>query len=278
MKNNSSGFVKGYKDINLFYEYYRAEGDSKARIVFLHGAGEYSQKYTRFAEWFSGKDIDVYLLDLRGHGRSEGLRCHVDDFNDYIADLEMFLDFVESGDDRKKTFLVSHSIGGLISIFYALSYPNRFQGIVTCSPCLGLSLKVQPIKALMVSLLYPILKKWSFASHVRPHMATHDQWLIEKFKDDPLIRHAVTASFYIQMTTALQHVKNHAADLKTPILVLQAGDDYICDAKVCENFFQQAGSPDKQFKMYKGFYHELLNEVDREIVYEDIYKWIKPKF
>jgi len=49
MRNNSSGFVKGYKDINLFYEYYHAAGDGKARIVFLHGAGEYSQKYTRFS-------------------------------------------------------------------------------------------------------------------------------------------------------------------------------------------------------------------------------------
>jgi alpha-beta hydrolase superfamily lysophospholipase len=212
---------------------------------------------------------------LRGHGRSGGPRCHVNDFNDYILDLDIFIKFFEKNYGKKNTFLVSHSLGGLVAIFYSLNFPYTLQGLVLCSPCLGLKLKVEPIKGWLASVFYPILKNVSFSTHIKARMATHDRSIMERFKDDPLIHHTVTASFYIQMMMAMRYVKSHADQLKAPILILQAGNDMICDAKATQNFYNMIGSPDKQFKSYGGFYHEILNETEREKVFMDIYNWIK---
>lgn len=270
------GFIDGYKGTKLYYQSYEVPA-SGSRIIFLHGAGEYSQKYARFAEWFFAKDIEVHLMDLRGHGRSAGPRCHVDNFKDYALDVDIFMKFVQKYGGKKNTFLVSHSLGGLIAIYYALDFSHKVQGVVACSPCLGLKLKVEPVKAWLTNLFYPFLKNKMFSTHIEPKMATHDNYIIEKFKDDPMIHHIVTASFYVQMTKAMRYAKRHAIDLRLPVLILQAGDDKICDTKTAENFYRNIGSPDKGFKSYEGFYHELLNEVRREQVFQDIYNWIKAR-
>lgn len=276
MQNPTVEFVTGYKGIKLYHKFYRAI-DSKVRILFLHGAGEYSGKYARFAEWFAGRAIDVHLMDLRGHGSSEGLRCHTDDFNEFVLDLDIVIKSIEKNEGHKTTFIVSHSIGGLISLFYTLQFPYKLKGIVVCSPCLDLKLKVQPIKAWLANNFYPMLKNRSFSSHIKPQMATHDSYILEKFKNDPLIHHAVTASFYVQMVRAMRYVNKHADEVRVPILILQAGDDSICDAQMAERFYQSAGSEDKDFKLYEELYHELLNELGKEKVFQDIYNWIEQR-
>lgn len=274
MYKDIAGFIGGYKGVKLFYKAW-VKDENKARIIFLHGSGEYSEKYTRFAEWFFDKNIDVFIPDLRGHGRSAGSVCHVDNFNEYTFDLDIFVNFVDKAwTSDKKTFLVSHSLGGLIAIFYALNFSYSFKGIVLCSPCLKLKLKIEHVMAWLANIFYKILGDRHFSSHIKPMMATHDKYILERFMKDPLIHHVVTASFYVQMLNAMRYVKERTADFKRPFLFLQPGDDKICDINAADDFYKRSGSVDKEYKLYPGFYHELLNEIDREIVYGDIYNWI----
>ena len=273
---NIIGFIDGYKGTKLYYSFYQVP-ESRARIIFLHGAGEYSEKYTRFAEWFKSEDIEVGLLDLRGHGRSGGPRCHIDDFNDYALDLDITIKFFEKNYDAKNIFLVSHSLGGLIAIYYSINFHYSLRGIVSCSPCLGLRLKVEPIKGWLANVFYPVLKNIPFSTRIKPKMATHDISFIERFRGDPFIRHTVTASFYVQMAKAMRYVRSHADRFSAPILILQAGADKICDPKAAENFCKIVNSRDSEFKLYEGFYHEILNEQGKEKAFGDIYNWIKAR-
>lgn len=276
MPDEIVGFIDAYKGVKLFYKAYASQ-NSFARIVFLHGAGEYSAKYERFCKWFADKGVEVFIFDLRGHGSSGGAVCHVDNFNDYTFDLDVFLKHIDRGWGHKKTFLTAHSLGSLIAIFYSINFSYTFKGMVLCSPCLALRLKIEPVKAWFAVMFYKILGNRPFASHIKPRMATHDKFIIDRFIDDPLIHHVVTAGFYIQMARAMRYARSRASGLKDNLLILQAGDDKICDRKVVENFYRDAGSDDKELKLYRGLYHELLNEVDRQMVFEDIYNWIRKR-
>jgi len=273
MQKDIVGFIGGYKGVKLFYKAWVPQ-KSNIRIILLHGAGEYSEKYARFAEWFFQKGIDVFALDLRGHGRSGGAVCHVKDFKDYAEDLDIFAGFLDKGWGHKNTFLVSHSLGGLIAIFYAMNFSYDFKGIVLCSPCLKLKLKLQQLMGLLANIFSKVLSDKPFASHIKPRMATHDKYIIKRFTRDPLIHHVVTASLYIQMLKTMDFVKARAGNFTRPLLLLQAGSDKICDAKVAEDFYAACGSTDKALKLYSGFYHELLNDIGKEKVFEDIYVWI----
>lgn len=273
MQKDIFGFIDGYKDVKLFYRAWAAK-ENRARIILLHGAGEYSEKYTRFAEWFFERKIDVFGLDMRGHGRSQGPVCHVNDFKDYAQDLDIFAGFIDKGWGRKNTFLVSHSLGGLVAVFYAMNFSYDFKGIVLCSPCLKLKVKLQQLTALFAKIFSRVFNNRPFASHIKPRMATHDKYIIKKFTRDPLIHHVVTASLYMQMMKTMAYVKEHAADFTRPLLLLQAGSDKICDIRAADDFYAACGSSDKAFKLYRGFYHELLNEIGKEDIFEDIHAWI----
>jgi len=273
MNNEIIGFVDGYKGVKLFYKACLAQ-QPKAKVIFLHGAGEYTEKYAYFAQWFVDKGIDVFMPDLRGHGRSGGAACHVDNFNDYAKDLDIFIKFTDKGWGNKKTFLTAHSLGALISVFYTMRFTYDFKGLILCSPCFKLRLKIAPVKAWFAAQLYDMLGSRSFSSHIKPQMATHDRQIIEKFAKDPLMHHFVTASFFVEMNKAMKIARRAAGDFKMPLAVLQAGHDRICDSKAAERFYESAASQDKEFKLYRGFYHELLNETKKEEVFIDIYDWI----
>ncbi|HCF61596.1 MAG TPA: alpha/beta hydrolase, partial [Myxococcales bacterium] len=62
----------------------------------------------------------AHALDYRGHGQSDGRRAHVDDFGEYVADLESFLERVGGQAGGRKVFLMGHSLGGLICARWAL--------------------------------------------------------------------------------------------------------------------------------------------------------------
>ena len=276
MDKDIFGFIDGYKDTKLFYRAWVSQ-ENKARIILLHGAGEYSEKYKRFAIWFFEKKIDVFSLDMRGHGRSGGPICHVNDFNDYAQDLDIFATFIDKGWGKKSTFLVSHSLGGLVAIFYAMNFSYDFKGIVLCSPCIKLKLKLQQLMSVLARIFSKVLRDKPFASHIKPRMATHDKYIIKAFTHDPLIHHVVTSSLYLQMIKTMDYVRAKAGNFTKPLLLLQAGSDKICDATAADNFYAANGSKDKAFKLYRGFYHELLNEIGKERVFEDIYVWIKKR-
>ena len=135
--------------------------------------------------------------------------------------------------------------------------------------------KIEFVKKWVVYICYQILKNKSFSNNIKYPMVTHDSDMIGKFKKDPLIRHTITANLYIQMIKTIKYVRSQASAIRVPLLILQAGNDKICDAKMAEYFYKNAASQDKEFKLYKSFYHEILNEVEREDVFKDIYDWIK---
>ena len=68
-----------------------------------------------------------------------------------------------------------------------------------------------------------------------------------------------------------------APELKLPILVLQGADDGAIDPQATQEFYERAGSADKQFKLYPGLYHEIMNETERDTVMGDILAWLEKR-
>ena len=69
----------------------------------------------------TGAGYTVYAMDLRGHGRSDGPRCFVRRFDQYLDDLDLFLDRVHGREPGKPLFLFGHSMGGLIAAKWAIT-------------------------------------------------------------------------------------------------------------------------------------------------------------
>src|SRR6478735_7665524 len=100
---------EGKGGVKLLSQSWRPAGEPRAVLVVVHGLKDYSDRYAEFAAVLVQRGYAVHALDLRGHGDSEGARVWVDDFGDYLADLEVFLARVRTAEPGKKVFLFGHS-------------------------------------------------------------------------------------------------------------------------------------------------------------------------
>ena len=106
-----------------------------ATVLIVHGLGEHSGRYERTGGLLADAGLTTSSFDLFGHGASEGTRCHVDEFSDYLDEVEEELK--ESRRDGLPVVLLGHSLGGLIALDYLTSDRPHPDYAVISSPGLG---------------------------------------------------------------------------------------------------------------------------------------------
>lgn len=250
--------------------------NSKGSVIGVHGYSEYGHSYAHFARFLNERGFNAYFYDQLGHGESDGQRANIDSFDDYVQSLEIFLGQVKERGGADPYFLFGHSLGGLVCIRFLQSshLSTAFSKVALSSPLLGLaqySRCLLPVLGL-ISRSLPNLTM-SNERDIGVSVLTHDIQMREMREADPRINKVVTThwvrEFIKARTLAFQNIEN----LKLPMGIFQAGDDRVVDASESERFYSLLKSH-KQWKSYPGFFHEIINEVDRLSVMEDIFKWL----
>jgi acylglycerol lipase len=250
------GNFKGYKDFNIYYQCWLPEKKVKAVILIAHGFGEHSGRYGNVVNYFIPKGYAIYALDHRGHGRSDGERVHVDDFNEYIKDLRIFFNIVRKEKPDEKIFLVGHSMGSNIVLLYALEYQQELAGLVTSGG--GLSkpgeLPMPPPSKNMTSGL------------------SRDPAVIKAYENDPLVYHgSMPAKSPILSVGAKLY--SMVPQIKLPVLIMAGNDGP--DGARSRVLYEQIGTKDKTLKIYEGLRHEIFNEPEHPGVLADLEAWLK---
>ncbi len=135
-----SGTFKGKDGAEIFYRKFVHEPEQeKGAVVLVTGWTETSQKYAELMFNFYAMGYSIYAMDNRGQGLSQRLSpnplmVHVENFSDYVFDLKKFMDTVVKKRPHKKTFILAHSTGGLISALFAAKYPWDINGVVCSAP------------------------------------------------------------------------------------------------------------------------------------------------
>ncbi len=270
-----------------------------ARVVLLHGYGDHSGKYVHLLSWLADHGVAVSAVDFRGHGRSSGRTAHVSRWEEYLDDLGVMLRALKAEyrgskiEDRKENlpddaqsslldsqssvplFLIGHSHGGLIAIIATLrGMLSNVRGVILSAPYLELKIPVPPTKRIAAELTSRLLPALPFKSGIGGAMLTHDADFIEANKTDPYVPGIATPRWFTTTRKIQAEVRASAASFTSPLLMLIAGQDVIADSRASESFFEQAGSTDKQIRRYPDCRHELLREVGREEIFQNILKWI----
>ncbi len=250
-------------------------GGIRANLLVVHGSGEHAGRYAGFGGYLAQRGIRVYVVDLRGYGRSGGRRAYARRMSDFGRDLDALLALMEKRHDGG-LFLLGHSLGGLIAS-YNLAYTvlRPLRGLILSSPCFALERKVPwHIHALAVlsSKLWPTRL---YPTDPRPEILTHDPEVVNHFWEDTALTHKMSAGLYVLMRRTFARSLEIARRITCPVLVLQAGDDRVVKVEATRAFYEQLKSQDKTLKVYEGFFHEILQERDRVKVYEDILRWLE---
>ncbi len=261
--------------LRIFYRTWPCQSAHElGAVVIAHGFGEHSGRYAELAHTLCDHGYTVYALDHRGHGRSEGRRGHVDRFDDFAEDLDRLIGVTSLFGKAPQPFLIGHSGGGLIAIQYASRHGNRIKGLILSSPLLGIALAVPPLKVAIGRLLAKTFPHLTMRSGVDPFMVSHDQQMVQRHTEDPLIHDRISLRLYEEIVSAMERAMREAGRVTTPSLCLQAGDDRIVSVDATKRFFNALGSRDKTLKIYDGWYHEVFNEVDRLQTYSEVAQWL----
>jgi len=132
-------FFRATDGINIAY-YVTEATRPIASLIFIHGGGAYSGAgYQYLAKGLGAKyNVSVYLLDIRGHGNSEGPRGDSSTVDQVWKDLQLFCDFVHARNPQLPLYLGGHSSGGGLVLNYLSWRKNPdIAGYIFVSPEFG---------------------------------------------------------------------------------------------------------------------------------------------
>ncbi|MCL4561348.1 MAG: lysophospholipase [Chloroflexi bacterium] len=243
-------------------------------VCLLHGLGEHSGRYQHVAQALNEAGFVLAGLDLRGHGKSEGLRGYWPSLEDVYDDIELFYNTMTAKFPDLPSFLYGHSLGGQLVLLVELKRMLPVTGVIASSPWLGLTLKPPAWKLALSKVLYAIAPSFRMPTGLDPEQFSHDPQVAATYRSDPLVHDRISARAGRDMLNGADWLLEHAAEFPVPLLLMQAGQDRIVSPAASQQFAQKLNSK-VTFKMLEGFYHEIHNEIEKQSVFHDMIQWLE---
>ena len=250
------------------------DGEPADLIGIVHGYGDHKGRFARTMEALVARGHGVMAFDYRGHGLADGPRADVTNWYDYVADLEAFWGRLRERAAGKPTFLLAHSHGALIATHWLLRRPDGLKAIVLGSPFYALALQPPALKLVAAWVIRRVLPGLRLGNELSPEQFSRDEAWQRETAADPLRLTVTTPRWFFGCQAAQQALAGRGREITVPVLMTGGSADPVVSTPAGKAFFETIGSSDKTYKEYDGYRHELLNELGREQVLNDISQWI----
>ncbi len=259
----SEDFFCGGDGAKLFYRFFAVPG-ARHTVIMIHGYGEHSGRYVKFPEKMRGLSAQFAIMDLRGMGRSEGIRGDIAEFDDYLKDMNAFIAHLRQKHAiPKQCIFLGHSLGGLIAIRWAMKVPEGVKLLILSAPFLGLRLSgwIAPAN----QLLRCVMPRFVYKNPVRSRTLSHDPSEVANHKRDPLILRFMSARLLAEILRTMARLQGQAIlSVPFPVHMLVPGKEYVVDPKASALFFDRLVTPRKEKTSFDGFFHEIFNEQEQQ--------------
>lgn len=243
-------------------------------VVIVHGYAEHSGRYQWTALQLVDQGFSVYTFDLRGHGKSSGVRKMVR-FNDYFADLAAFLKEIKQEEPDKPLFLFGHSLGGAITALFTIRHKPLLNGLIISSAFLRTSRNISGLLLQLVILVGRLIPKLPTV-FLDSQTISRDPEVVEIYKADLLIGHGrIAAQTLAEIFKAIAEIQSRMNEIELPLLVMHGVADRLANVEGSKTIYSGVSSKDKSIKLYDGMHHELLNEPEKMQVLSDINLWLR---
>ena len=270
----------------------------KAVVVFVHGMAEHKERYYPFMTYLSEQGFACVIYDQRGHGATA---VSPDDLGYFgqngvqklVEDTHTVIQWARKQYTGLKVFLFGHSMGSMVVRCFTKKYDAQIDGLVVCgSPsnngASGLGILVTYLiqlfkgdrfrsKKVALMMFGPHTKKFK-AEGMRNAWLSTNKANVEEYNADPLCGFLFTLNGYRVVMQLIQETYSPKGwAVKTPDMPVHflAGSEDPCiitreafDKAV--NFFPVRGYKQVTSQVYPGLRHEVLNEVGKEGVWEDV--------
>jgi alpha-beta hydrolase superfamily lysophospholipase len=268
--------LKSNDGIEFFARGWEPDTRPKAVVALIHGLGEHSGRYEHVAKALTDAGYVLASFDLRGHGKSTGPRGHFPSIDTVMQDIHEFFVFLTHRHPDFPQFIYGHSLGGLLTLTYALKNKPKLKGVIASSSGLRTPLTEQKLKLLMVKLLGSLLPATLIPSGLESATISQDQAVIDRYDKDPLVHDRLSLAFGKASLSALDYVWGHAQEFSLPLLLMHGTGDKATYSHGSADFSKLVAknNPDVTLKLWDGMYHELHNESVKEQLFKFIIDWL----
>jgi len=282
------------------------EGEPKAILQIVHGIAEFVERYEDFANFLSGHGFVVVAEDHMGHGQSingDGIQGYFHGgWFTAIEDTMQLMKDTMAEYPGVPYVLFGHSMGSFMARTILCKYPDSgIRAAVICGtgwqPAFALPALIKVVESICKKTgetkPNEKLQNMVFGSYNKKveHPRTPFDWLtrdakiVDAYIAHPLCGFTASCGLLREMMKGIHFIEqpmNLAAMRKDlPVFFIAGGDDpvgpYGKGVQKCAEVFKKAGMTDVSVHIYPLCRHEILNEINKEEVYEDVLHWIEEK-
>lgn len=248
------------RDRRLHFRRWWVEG-ALGVVVVAHGLGEHSGRYCQLAKFLNRSGFSVYALDHYGHGQSDGVRGHIDDFAHYSEDLHNFTRLVKRDNPGRALHLLGHSMGGVIACGCAIRY-GGIDSLILSAPGFRGCREPGRLERWLLGHLARIAPRLTFPNRVDPRWLSRDPAVVEAYGADDLVHGRVSTNWFAAFLREREFLRPRLDQITEPCLLLLPEGDRLVDSVTTRRWFDRIGSEAKALHHFPGASHELFNEVE----------------
>ncbi len=281
-------------------------GEYKAILQITHGMVEFIERYANFAEFLTTKGYMVVGHDHIGHGQSVaskddwGYFCEGTPSDILVADIHKLRTLIQEENPDIPYFIMGHSMGSFILRKYLVFHNENLRGAIimgtgfTPDNMTNLALKLTGFVGKIRGTRHrsKFIEKLAFGADYKGFDMTgkepekswlsKDVELVRKYYNEERCGFMFTVNGYQGLFEAVNFSCNPVnvakVPKKLPLFIVSGEQDPVGGlgkgVKIVYDMHKDAGALDVTYKLYENDRHEILNETDRQNVYEDLLAWM----
>ena len=288
-------------DLDIDIAIFEPESKIKGIFQISHGMAEHKERYYEFMEYLANNGYVAVINDHRGHGKSiknnDDLGYFYDTNAEYIVeDLYQITKLIKEQYPNKKVILFGHSMGSMVVRKYLKKYDDEIAKLIVCgSPSKNKYAKIGLDLAKLIGKIKgekyrsKFIQKLAFGSYNSGKEKSENAWIcnneetVNKYDEDEFCGFIFTANGFQNLFNLMIDIYNkngwNMKNKNLPILFIAGSNDPVIINKekwlASQTFLKKLGYSNIPNKLYDGMKHEILNEKDSKLVYEDILNFIE---
>ena len=303
MKKTEFTFQSSGKMADIRAVKYEPEKAVCAVLQIAHGMDEFIDRYDGFAKYLCDKGFLVVGNDHLGHGGSVRSKDDWGYFGEngnqvLLDDMYKLTETVKKEYANVPYFLLGHSMGSFYARQYIAEHGDELDGAIIMGT--GFEPEYKLKAAMLMCKTIAMFKGWRHRSNLVNSLAfgaynkrfepartpsdwlTKDEKIVDWYRNEPRCTFVFTLNGFYNMFTGI--LRLHDKELMNrvpkdlPLLFVSGQEDPVGsfgkEVEASVEYMKNLGIRDVRLKLYQNDRHEILNETDKETVYEDLYNWL----
>ena len=259
--------------VNFYVQGWEPQNRPKAVIALIHGFGEHTGRYKHVGEAFNAAGYILIGFDLRGHGKSEGIRGHIPSYDALMDDIADFITWIDIRYPGLPCFLYGHSMGGNLVLNYCLRRKPDVVGAIVTGPWLRLASTPPAFQIGLAKTINNIFPGVAQNSNLETAALSRDQKIVDAYENDPLVHARISVRLFVSIYESGLWALDHAEEFPVPLLLMHGTADRITSFAATAEFATASGKV-TTWRPWDGFYHEIHNEPEKVDVIQAMIEWL----